>query len=213
VARSLVPAFEKTYRTQDYRKLPWFSPRPPGWVVYALRQRWIRPSRSLDIGCGAGTLALWLAKRGFSAVGLDASASAVAIAARRRGPGRRNPSFRVGSALALPFPARSFDLATDIGVLHTFSLAQRRRYARSLARVLRPGGSYLTTVFAREEQRIRGGPPYRLSVADVVDLLEPQFELRHFAPGGWWDHRDAPRTYAFHFRRRKGRQPSARPIW
>lgn len=213
VPRSLVPMFEKTYRETDYRTLPWFSPRPPAWVARAVRQGWVHRGRSLDLGCGAGTLALWLARNGFQATGLDASASAIAIANRRRPRGRRNPEFRVASALDPPFPAGRFDLATDIGLLHTLSPAQRRRYARGLSRVLRPGGDYLLTAFAREERRRNVGPPYRLSVAEVVDLFEPNFEVHRVEGGSRGADGGAPRGYAFHFRRRRSRQPPPGPLW
>lgn len=210
--RSLVPAFEKTYREKDYRSLPWFSSRPTPWVASAVRKGWVRRGRSLDLGCGAGTLALWLAKNGFQATGLDASASAIAIANRRRPRGQTNPRFRVASALDPPFPARSFDLATDIGLLHTLSPGQRRRYARGLARVVRPGGDYLLTAFAREERRQDVGPPYRLSVAEVVDLFEPSFEVHRVESES--QRKDGrPRSYAFHLRRRRARQPPPRRIW
>ncbi|HEV2448914.1 MAG TPA: class I SAM-dependent methyltransferase [Thermoplasmata archaeon] len=211
--RSLVAEFEKTYREKDYRSLPWFSARPTPWVARAVRQGWVHRGRSLDLGCGAGTLALWLAQRGFQATGLDASASAIAIANRRRPRGRRNPRFQVASALDPPFAARSFDLATDIGLLHTLSPAQRRRYARGLARVLRPGGDYLLTAFAREERRGDVGPPYRLSVAEVVDLFEPGFEVHRVETGSEWKEDGVPRSYAFHFRRRRSPQPPPGPIW
>ncbi|MCI4334261.1 MAG: class I SAM-dependent methyltransferase [Thermoplasmata archaeon] len=212
MSEALTRRFEDRYREQDYRNLPWFSPRPPVWVANAVRRRRVARGRSLDLGCGAGTLVLWLARTGYAAVGLDAAPSAIAAANGRRPAHGRRPRFEVGSVLRLPFPAQSFDLVTDIGLLHTLTPRERQRYAAQLARVLRPGGDYLLMAFAREEQRRRVGPPYRLSVGDVVDLLEPSLEVVSVETMGGAP-APAPRMNAFHLRRRLRAQPRGRALW
>jgi SAM-dependent methyltransferase len=99
----------------------------------------IRGSRALDLATGPGTIALELAARGGSVVGVDVSAEQVATAARvarERGLGDR-ASFRVGDAQKTGLEASSFDLVTAGQCWHWFDSAAAM--AETL-RVLRPGG-------------------------------------------------------------------------
>src|SRR5215211_7067658 len=60
------------------------------------------PGRALDVGCGHGTEALFLASCGWSVVGIDRDRSAIEIAERRRrrlGLVRQEIEFRTGNAL------------------------------------------------------------------------------------------------------------------
>src|SRR3954466_14039178 len=66
----------------------------------------------LDIGCGEGHNTRLLARRGARVVGIDIAETFIAYA---RGAEAEEPlgiDYRVGSAVALPFDDRSFDLAT-----------------------------------------------------------------------------------------------------
>jgi ubiquinone/menaquinone biosynthesis C-methylase UbiE len=75
----------------------------------------------LDVGCGTGDFLRLLAPivAPGKAVGLDLSETMIAEAVQRSAENRENLSFRLGSALELPFPAGSFDriLATQV-LLH-----------------------------------------------------------------------------------------------
>ena len=202
----------QTYAETHYAELPWFSARPSPWVATAVRQRWWRPGgRILDVGCGAGTNALFLARRGYRATGVDLADGAIAAAKERARKARLTVDFRVADALDLPFPAASFDGASDFGCFHTIPAELRKGYARELARVLRPGASFALSWVAREYQR-QPGPPHRLSLDDVTSALEKEFlflrtEHRPDAP-----RRQGPGTMALYdakLERRRAPQPPA----
>src|SRR5262245_2099877 len=95
----------------------------------------------LDIGSGLGGPARYLARVcGCQVTGVDLTAEFVATAVdltRRTGLTDR-VSFRQGSALDLPFPAASFDLAWSQNV--AMNIADRPRYYGEMRRVLKPGG-------------------------------------------------------------------------
>jgi ubiquinone/menaquinone biosynthesis C-methylase UbiE len=85
---------------------------------------------ALEIGCGTGHFTRWLEKRGLQVTGLDAS-SAMLAESRRRG----TRGCVLGNALALPFAARTFDLAFLITTLEFLSdplhaLTEASRVAR-----------------------------------------------------------------------------------
>ena len=94
----------------------------------------------LDVGCGTGDFLRLLAPivSPGKAVGLDLSETMIAEAGRRSVENLENLSFRVGSALELPFQAGSFDrvLATQV-LLH---VPDPWKALSEMKRVLAPSG-------------------------------------------------------------------------
>jgi SAM-dependent methyltransferase len=200
--------WEETYRRTPYRELPWFSPRPYYGVVRAVRERWLRPgTRVLDVGCGAGTNSIFLARAGFRVRGVDLAPVAIAVARRRAKRARLTIDFQVADALRLPFPSASFGGAVDVGCFHTFDPRLRPALARELARVLRPGARYVLSWIAREHSG-SSGPPHRPGLDEVAKALEDQFSFLRC------EFRRGTRTEAAHFtallERRSGPRPPAR---
>lgn len=96
-------------------------------------------SRSLDLATGPGTMALELAERGSSVVGIDVSAEQIATAERvadERGL-RDSLSFKVARAENTGLNASSFDLVTAGQCWHWFDGVAAMK---EVQRVLRPGG-------------------------------------------------------------------------
>jgi ubiquinone/menaquinone biosynthesis C-methylase UbiE len=101
----------------------------------------VRPrgdERALDVGTGAGALALALAPRVREVVGLDPVPELLELARQRALP---NTQFVAGDGTALPFPEGDFDLAGTHRTLH--HVAEPERVVAELARVTRPGGRVL----------------------------------------------------------------------
>ncbi|MFF9525643.1 class I SAM-dependent methyltransferase [Streptomyces achromogenes] len=102
------------------------------------------PGRLLDVACGTGivTRRLAAARPGLRVTGADLTPAMLRRAAARL-PGRvvRADSRR------LPFPDGTFDAVTTIWLLHLLDdPADLRAVLAECARVLRPGGVYVTTV-------------------------------------------------------------------
>lgn len=132
------------------------------------------PGRALDLGCGTGTNVLYLAERGWQAVGVDFAPPAVAQArqkARRRG---LSAEFFVADVTRLDFLDGTFDLAVDIGCLHGVPPSDRPRYAAGLARLVRPGGVYLLYAFLPHERR---GRSLGLTPEMTAELFTPVFQI------------------------------------
>jgi SAM-dependent methyltransferase len=94
--------------------------------------------RAIDVGCGAGALALALAPLVREVVGVDRVPELLELA-RKRAPG--NAQFVEGDATSLPFDTATFDLAGTLRVLH--HVRRPELVIAELARVARPGGRVL----------------------------------------------------------------------
>jgi ubiquinone/menaquinone biosynthesis C-methylase UbiE len=103
-------------------------------------------TRMLDVASGPGYVAAAALERRASVVGVDFAAAMVAEA-RRRYP---TIQFQEGDAEALPFPDALFDAVTmNFGLLH---LGRPERALAEACRVLRPGGRFAFTVWAKPEE-------------------------------------------------------------
>jgi SAM-dependent methyltransferase len=93
---------------------------------------------ALDVGCGAGALALALAPLVRDVVGVDRVQELLALA-RERAPA--NATFVEADATHLPYEAGGFDLAGTLRTLH--HVPRPELVVAELARVTRPGGRVL----------------------------------------------------------------------
>jgi ubiquinone/menaquinone biosynthesis C-methylase UbiE len=108
-------------------------------------------ARMLDVASGPGYVAAAAAARGARVVGVDFSAPMVARA-RMIYP---TVEFQEGDAEAISFPDGTFDaVVMNFGMLH---LARPERAMTQAARVLKPGGCFAFTVWAKPEEAVGFG--------------------------------------------------------
>ncbi len=127
-----------------------------------------RPLTVVDVGGGTGIIADALASAGRRFVVLDLSAGMLRRAARRL-PGRQVRA----NAMGMPLRDTSVDVVTCIWLLHLLgSRADMEAVVREAARVLRPGGQFVTTVDKDLSSGfVRAGKPTDAR-ADVVATAE-----------------------------------------
>jgi SAM-dependent methyltransferase len=98
------------------------------------------PGTALDLGCGAGGDALWLAGRGWQVTAVDISAAAVhSLRQQADGDGTGKPVTALRVDLAEDFPAGTFDLVSA-QYLHTPFTLDRAHVLRTAAKSLNPDG-------------------------------------------------------------------------
>jgi methyltransferase (TIGR00027 family) len=119
----------------------------------------------IDMGCGTGENALYLASRGFDVTGVDAAPTAIARAQERAAARGLTAAFLVADALELPSLGATFDVALDCGLFHVLSDAERVQFERSLRSVLRPQGRYYLLCFSDRQPGTLG--PRRVSQAEI----------------------------------------------
>jgi ubiquinone/menaquinone biosynthesis C-methylase UbiE len=167
--------FDGQYQDGSYQN-KWHKSAPTHELVTLIATGVVPMGRSLDLGCGGGVEVAYLAGQGFAAHGLDFSPTALRLSQEHAGSAGVHAEFCAGSALELPYASGSFALVTDRGCLHHIRDKHRKRYAREVARVTRPGGYVVIRGMA--EQRPNGF--VWLDPERIEELFSPSFELRPF---------------------------------
>ncbi|MFF8013704.1 methyltransferase domain-containing protein [Streptomyces sp. NPDC007929] len=153
------------FYTDRSRPVPFFVARPDENLVSAVERGLLGGGRALDLGCGPGRNALYLAERGFDVDAVDLSATAVDWARERaRATGTENVRFLRGDAFALAGSALTgpYDLVYDSGCFHHLPPHRRVSYLALLEQLLASGGHFGLTCFAAGD----GGVGSELSDTD-----------------------------------------------
>ncbi|MCB9565128.1 MAG: class I SAM-dependent methyltransferase [Kofleriaceae bacterium] len=159
--------------------LPWDTGEPDEHLVAMAITGALPAGRALEIGCGTGTNALWLAAHGHDVVAIDVAPRAIERArAKATAAAATRCRFEVLDFLAAEPPSPPFDLVFDRGCFHVFDEpADRARFAARVAAALAPGGAWLSLLGSTEGPPRDVGPPRR-SARDILDAIEPVLELR-----------------------------------
>jgi len=156
-----------------------WSGRPNGRLVDEVAD--FTPGRALDIGCGEGADAIWLARRGWTVTAIDVSDVAVS---RARGAAERagaTVEWVCEDALQRRFPARSFDLVSM--QYPALPKAAGEAAVRTLLDTVRPAGLLLAVFHDldddhREHMKSQGfDPADYVGADDLIPLLSDDFTV------------------------------------
>jgi SAM-dependent methyltransferase len=129
---------------------PFFTEWPDESLVTWFSDGTLTPGRVLELGCGAGRNATYLASLGCSVDAVDVCAPAIAWARERADRAGAPVNFQCCSIFDAAFAEGSYDLVYDSGCFHHLAPHRRQDYAGLVHRALRPGGSYGLVCFRPE---------------------------------------------------------------
>jgi ubiquinone/menaquinone biosynthesis C-methylase UbiE len=137
-------SFRRRYRKGDP---PWDTGTVPEKLLAVGAE--LPPGRFLDLGCGTGTTAVHMASLGWEVVGVDFVEQAIDAACDRARNAGVAADFHVGDVTRLAdlLGDKAFDLVFDQGCYHGIAADRRDDYAAGLARVTRPGATFLVFGF------------------------------------------------------------------
>ena len=147
---------------------PWDIGRPQATVVRLAEADEITGS-VLDVGCGTGENALYLAARGNEVLGMDAAPVAIersTAKARDRGV---EAEFVTWDAPRVAEIGRTFDTIIDVGLFHSFQDEERPVFAHNLHAVLEPGGRYFMLCWSERNESDYG--PRRVTQAEIHETF------------------------------------------
>jgi SAM-dependent methyltransferase len=154
-------------------------------------------SRVLDVGCGTGGPARYLAQKyGCRVEGIDLTPEFIETGeelTRRCGLADR-VSLRVGDALDLPYPDETFDVVWCQNV--TMNIEAKARFLAGVFRVLKPGGLFTSTEFSiRPGADLHYPVPWAydasISFIDPENDMRDQFETAGFRICDWINYTEA----------------------
>jgi cyclopropane fatty-acyl-phospholipid synthase-like methyltransferase len=157
-------------RAPSVDALPWHRESPPALLVQAAAGR-RRGDRCLDVGCGEGVNATYLAEQGLRVLGIDFVPAALAAARERASRAGAEIELHDGDVLDYVAPT-PVDRVVDSGCLHHIPKAAVERYRARLDQWLAPGGDYVLVHFANPP-RVRWLPkgPSHLTRERAVELF------------------------------------------
>ncbi len=167
-------SWEDAYETVP----PWDVGRPQPAFVELVRIGELNRGEVLDVGCGTGENALYLAEKGFAVTGVDLTNRAIAAARAKAAERKLKIDFQEGNALSLDFKDDVFDSVIDSGLFHTFPDDDRPVYAREIARVLARRGKYFMLCFSEKEPTNWGGPR-RVTRKEIETTFSSLFKINY----------------------------------
>ena len=125
--------WDLAYRAGDHIE-HWDPPEVPAELVSAVGDGLVRRGQTaLDVGCGAGSEAIFLAGRGVHAIGVDSSIAALEIARKRAQEAGVEADWMQADATRLPVHDAVVDLTLDRGCFHVVARRRRAHYAAEMA--------------------------------------------------------------------------------
>jgi methyl halide transferase len=173
---------------------PWDSGKPSVELVRILDARKLTGKTVLEFGCGTGTNAVELARRGFVVTAFDIAEPAIRIARDRARAAGVTVDFRVGDVLKDDFGG-PYDILFDRGVYHCVRTIDLKRFQEFLRKSTRTGSWWLSLDGNAKEDTDPGPPVVTENeihdelgpLFDIVDLREFRFTTNKsdFRPLGW----------------------------
>jgi len=160
-------------------KAPWEIDAPQPTIIQLAEEGKI-VGRVLDIGCGTGCNAIYLAEHGHAVVGFDLVPQAIELAKARLGDRKLPVTFFAASVLTLPDLGQPFDTAIDAGVFHVFNDKDRVKYVANIQRCLKPGARLYLSCFSEEQPGTEG--PRRMKQQEIRDSFTTGWQVESIEP-------------------------------
>ncbi|MFT3882939.1 MAG: class I SAM-dependent methyltransferase [Gemmatales bacterium] len=160
-------------------KAPWEIDAPQPAIIELEETSKIKGT-VLDIGCGTGCNAIYLAERGHTVTGFDLVPQAIELAKARLGDHKLPITFLAASVLNLPDLGQQFDTAIDAGVFHVFNDKDRVRYCENIHRCLKPGARLYLICFRDDQPGTEG--PRRMKQQEIRDCFTTGWQVESIEP-------------------------------
>ena len=167
----LLERWDSAYR--GGRGAPWDTGRPSSDLKQAVKDGTLRPCRVVELGCGTGTNAIYLANKGFDVTAVDIAPTALSLARQKAAKAGQKVQWLLADVLAPP-KLKPFDLIYDRGCYHGVRQQQAAAYVAAVNRLSQPGTRLL--ILAGNAKESGGGPP-RVTEEQLRDDFAAEWDL------------------------------------
>jgi len=170
--------FEDLYAgaKEDADLIPWADQEPHeglvAWMQSAPKNASPqKEAKALDVGCGLGHNALFMAQNGYEVTAIDLSQSAIDWAQKRFS---KSPvTFRQADLFKLPQDLiGQFDLVHETYTIQALPAPMRPELFKAIVSLLAPGGRLLVISRSRPEEVVPDGPPWELAKSELDHFIE-----------------------------------------
>jgi SAM-dependent methyltransferase len=154
---------------------PWDSGRPEAELIRILKDGSLPRGRALELGCGTGTNAIYLAQSGFDVTAVDCAAPALDKAREKAAAAGVSVAWIQADVLHFTPPSGPYDFLFDRGCYHCCREVDLAGYLETHRRATRPG-SWCLVLAGNPNDGEAGGPP-RVAASQLVAEFEPLYRL------------------------------------
>jgi SAM-dependent methyltransferase len=154
---------------------PWDMSAPDVLLVSMVEQGELKPCYVLDIGCGTGNEALYLASRGFHVTGIDISPEALCLARKKTTRVKDRCKFVLADISEVLSLEREFDLVLDRACFHFIPVERHGIYLDNVSHALRRGGLCLLYIASDLDDETVG--PYKYSKESIHRIFGSRLRI------------------------------------
>ena len=151
-----VEVWDARYRADS--RPPWDKGFPARHLKAAVEDGTVKPGRALVLGCGTGTNAVYLAKKGFDVTAVDIAPTALNLAEEKASKAKVTVRWVLADVLATPSNLKPFDFIFDRGCYHGVRRGNAQGYVETLEQLSRPGTQVMILAGNANEARHYGPP-------------------------------------------------------
>ncbi len=169
----LIERWDSRYRGDT--QPAWDKGVPSSHLKAAIEGGEIKPQHAVVLGCGTGTNAIYLAKKGFDVTAIDIAPTALSLAQEKAEKADVKVRWLLADVLAPPADLETFDFIFDRGCYHGVRRGNAQGYVKTLKRLSRPGTNILILAGNANEER-HYGPP-RVEEEELRSDFSSAFDL------------------------------------
>lgn len=183
-------AFWNDFYEDRNKEIPFFKVKAPDENLVSYLENGLLPKRVLEIGCGPGRNAIYLAKMGCTVDAIDISESALTWARERAFSEKVDINFHHTSLFKYEVEPHTYDFIYDCGLFHHLPPHRRISYIETIKKALNKGGHFGLVCFntkaaaetsdwdVYEQKSMNGGIGY--SEERLKRIFSKDFEIIEF---------------------------------
>ena len=169
-----------------FGKPPWIINQAQPDLITAVKNGDIVGPTILDVGCGNGDNAIYLASCGFNVTAVDVSNKAITMAKEKANKAGLNVTFVTLDALKIGTLNKKFDTIIDSGLFHNISRSDRESYVQAVSTVCVNNGQFLMLCFGDKAGEYEVYPnkyPKPMSQDEIRTIFAKRWKIEWFRMG------------------------------
>lgn len=173
----MLQGWDIPYRDLSQGLAVWDTGRPSSQLKKVVEAGDVGPGRAVELGCGTGTDAVYLAGKGFDVTAIDIAPTALRLAEEKADKAGVKVRWLLADVLRPP-DLEPFDFVYDRGCYHAIRRDFPRQYVAAVRRLTRPGSRVLILAgSANKDSYWRFAGPPRVKEEDIRDDFAEGFKL------------------------------------